>query len=239
MPTVPEGFCNSLNNSNWVQTLVNLIAQGVAILDGSGFSVVLNQSTAPGPTDRDKLWRDTDTGRVYNWDGGAWVTPNPEEPSGNARRLWAGSLSDLISYDGGSAGAVGTNSGPMWEEDTDMAGRSPMHPGSIPTANPAKILAVGENYGEGAHAQTTQEVGPHTHPLVTEAGITNADGSIDVVNTGVGTAGLMIGLTGPQTTPLSVQTNAYTTTQEPMPVLHPIRGLYVIKRTGRLNYVGS
>lgn len=240
-PTVPEGFCNSLNDSNWVQNLINLIFTGVAKFEGSGFTAVINQATQPAVADRDKLWRDTDTGIIYNFSGGAWVSPHPEVPSGDARRWWAGDLASLITYDGGTAGAVGANSGPMWEEDTDMIGRSPMHPGNIPTANPAKVLAVDENYGEGAHLQDAQEVGAHDHPLATLSSITNADGTIDTCVTGAGSDGLFIstGATATASTPLSVEINEFTTTQQTMPVIHPVRGLYCIKRTGRINYVGS
>lgn len=243
-PSVPEGFCSQLTGNDWIQQLANLIVgKAVAQLDGTGFTVVLNQETQPGPDQITSLWRQPSTaGRgIYSYVGGAWVIPHPSPPSGNERRLWVGALgaAGLDLFDGGAVGAVGANSGPMWEEDTGFQGRSPMGPGAISTANPAKTLAVVENYGEGAHLQTVEEVGPHTHALVTEAGITNANGSIDVVNTGAGTPGLQIGLTGPQTTPLSVVANAYTTVQQTMPVIHPVRGSYVIRRTGRVNFVGS
>lgn len=237
-PTVPEGFCNSLNDANWVQNLMNLIFTGVAKFEGSGFSAIINQATQPAVADRDKLWRDTDTGIIYNFSGGAWVSPHPELPSSDARRWWAGDLASLITYDGGTAGAVGANSGPMWEEDTDMQGRSPMHPGTVPSANPAKVLAVDENYGEGAHTMSAQEVAAHWHPLTSDPLI--ADGTrVNVVNTGAGAAGLAVGLTGPPLQDLAVANNTFTTVQQAMPVTHPVRGLYCIRRTGRINYVGS
>ncbi len=243
VPTAPEGFCSQLSGPDWVQILFNeMLGRAVARLEGTGFTVVLNQETQPGPDQIANLWYQPSTsGRgIYSYVDGAWIIPHPSAPGGNERRWWEGALgaAGLDVYDGGSIGAVGSNSGPMWEEDTNFQGRSPMHPGNIPTANPATVLAVGANAGEGAHTQTGQEVGPHVHPLACQASITNG-GAIDVVNTGVGSDGLQIGLTGPLTTPLSVVTNEYTTAQEPMPVIHPVRGLYCIKRTARVNYVGS
>ena len=237
-PTVPEGFCNTLG-PDWVQQVINLMSQAVAVFDGVG-TIVLDQEDQPSPEQRAFLWHEPSTGRIYHWDStsGAWISPNPEEASGDARRWWSGDLTTLQTYDGGEIGAVGTNSGPMWEEDTAFAGRSPMGPGAIPTSNPAKTLAVNEDYGEGAHTQNAQEVGPHTHPLDSEASITDGD-NIKIVNTGGGGPGLMIGLTGSATDDLTVLANKYTTTQQAMSVLHPIRGLFCIKRTIRVNYVGS
>lgn len=238
MPVAPEGICNSLNDANWVQTLLNLIAQGVAKFEGSGFTVVLNQSTAPGATDRDKLWRDTDTGIIYEWSGGAWIAPHPEPASGDSRRWWAGTLVALETYDGGSVGAVSTNSGPMWEEDITMRGRSPMGPGAIPDSNPAKTLAIGEEFGEGAHEQDVEEVGPHTHPLTADPSIVTGD-TINVVTTGTPSPGLQIGLTGTPSTALSVVANEYASGQQAGNVVHPVLGIFCIKRTGRTNYVGA
>jgi len=242
-PTLPEGFCSRLTGSDWAQVLINEgVGKAVAQLSGTGFAVILNQETVPGVNDVGKLWRQPSTAArgLYSFVGGAWIIPHPSPASGSERRLWAGTLVELRSFDGGdgSATAPAGNVGAMWEEDTDMTGRSPMHPGDIPTATPSKTLTVGENYGEGSHTQTEDEVGTHDHPLLADASILNGR-NVKVVGTGVGGAGLYIGNTGPPSTDLSVGDNTYATTQQPMPVIHPVRGLYVIKRSARVNYVGS
>lgn len=229
----PEGFCPA----NWDEVNLQLVGRAVAVLEGSGFTVITDSETVPSPENNGYLWRRPSTGLIYKYTSGAWVTPHPEPPSGEARRLYVGTTVQLQTYDGGSIGAVGDAAGPMWEVDTDFDGRSPMGPGSIPDANPAKTLNVGEDYGEGAHTMTAQEVGPHTHPLNVS----------DLSQTpGAGTqAGLLFQAPGtgsgnpasPST--LQVQTNEYTTTQQSMPIIHPVRGTYIIRRTARIFYLGS
>ena len=237
-PSVPEGFCNTLG-PDWVHQIINLMGQAVAVFTDVG-TIILSQEDQPNESQRNFLWHKPSTGIIYKWStgAGAWLAPNRELPLSDERRWWAGDLVNLPNYDGGNTMPLGINSGPMWEEDTEFVGRSPMHPGAIPDANPAKTLAVGENYGEGSHTMTAQEVGPHTHPLNADSSIVNG-ANIKVVNSGSGSTGLMIGLTGPASTDLSVLNNTYIASQQKMPVLHPVRGLYAIKRTIRANYVGS
>ena len=257
MPAVPEGFCNSLNDANWVQTLINLVAQGVAKMEGSGFSVVMKQATAPSANDRDNLWYDTDVGRMYHWDvaSGAWIAPHPEEAGGDARRWWTGTLTDLITYDGGSAGAVAASSGPMWEEDTDFQGRSPMGPGVIPSSSPGGAapdvsIALGAAYGVGAYALGAGEGTEHYHG-------TGADAGADAVWMKYGSGEACASFAGTyfdQFYNTLVRTNntgnvsAFTITTEVLgetaagdghQTVHPVRGIYCIKRTARLNYVGA
>lgn len=241
-PTFVEGYCPAS-----LQQFANDLQSGSQLSTSLSTDTLEIGDTAP--TDTSKAWIKTVGGVVtaatglFVWNAALalWVWPNTEQDA-SARRLWVGALGagagGLDLYDGGSAGAVGAATGPMWEQDTDFVGRSPMGPGAIPTANPAKVLAVGENYGEGAHLMTDQEVAAHDHPLATDADITNADGTIDVVTTGAGGPGLAKGLTAPAVTPLSVQPNTFTTVQQTMPVIHPVRGCYLVKRTARIFYVG-
>jgi hypothetical protein len=228
MPAVPEGFCSNLTGPDWVQQLVNLIAQGVAKFQGSGFTVVLNQEAQPNPTDRDKLWRKPSTGLTYEFSGGAWVTPNLEPAGGEVRRWFDGTLVALQTYDGGSVGVVGSNSGPMWEEDTSWIGRSPMHPGAIPSNTPAKNLALDENYGEGTHTQTTAEVGPHNH-TITGQGVMTFPGGTPAKGTSAGNDFSTTDVISTDASPAAT----------PMNIVHPVRGIYCIKRTARVNYVGT
>lgn len=239
--TLPEGFCESLTGPNWAQTLINVgVGGSVAQLEGSGFSVVLVQDTQPDPDQQDALWYQPTTGLTFSFNGGAWVTPHRSPPGSDERRMWVGTLVGLRSFDGGDGTATtpNTNVGAMWEEDPDFQGRSPMGVGAIPTSNPPANLAVATNYGEGAHTQTADEVGTHAHPLGSDASIQNGD-NVLCVSTGMAGAGLMRGDTGSPLTDLSVQNNTYTASQEPMPVIHPVRGAYIIRRTNRVNYVGS
>jgi hypothetical protein len=49
----------------------------------------------------------------------------------------------------------------------------------------------------------------------------------------------MLGLTGlAQPTDISIIANTYVTSQQEMLMVHPVRGMSCIKRTGRIYYVG-
>jgi hypothetical protein len=232
--TLPPGYCFS----SWQQTLNDFASHmNAELADGCAF---FNYGPdKPAPEFNVYPWLRTTDMRWYRFDG-VWISPNPESGDPNIVRRWvtgdAGTIvADITAYDGGDGGAPSDRSGPMWEVDADFDGRSPMQAGAIPSANPPKSLLSAENYGEGAHLQGTQEVGPHTHPLNADPTIVNGD-NIRVVTTGVGGPGLAMGLTAPPMTDLSVLPNKYTTVQQTMPVIHPVRGGYFLKRTARVYY---
>lgn len=231
-PTLPEGICYATE-----QDRVNAFFSGAYVPLEISFFGVLKQDTVPTPEQRiNYAWLRTIAGvpdgkGLYAWVNayGAWFARHNDEPGD--LDWYDGTLVDLVTRHGGSAGTVAATSGPFWEEVTEFQGRSPMHPGAIHAANPAKVLAVDEDFGEGAHEQTGQEVGPHTHPFshsrVEGSGGSDTTGN-DVVSGDFGT--------GPQTGTASVGVNEYTTDQEPMPIIHPVRGLYLIRRTARIGY---
>ena len=240
LPIQPFTLTSPYCFTSWQQTLNDFAANMKAVLSGQAFYNI--GPTKPDPSLNGYPWLNTSDGRWYVF-AGTWITPNPEIPGTGIRRLFRGTLADLITYDGGSAGAVGPSTGPMWVEDTVVtAGRSPMHPGLIPNSNPATTLAVPDptgatgSAGEGAHLNLQEEVAPHTHPLTADGDITNADGTIKFVTTGVGGPGIFKGLTGPAVAPLATQAPRYTTTQKAANVVHPVVSMYLIMRSARLNY---
>lgn len=177
----------------------------------------------PDPSLRSYPWFRTTDGRWYYFSGD-WISPVNYDV--NERRLYVGSLTDLQTYDGGDTGTPSDRSGPMWVEDTDFIGRSPMHPGAIPDSNPSKTLAVGENYGEGAHKQTLTEMVPHDHDLEWRAN-TSGTGSDNVTGTPQ----------APTTTTFQTESKGGTGSppdNERANVVHPCRGCYLIKWSGRL-----
>jgi len=145
-PTLPQGFCPT----TWQELINEGVGKAVAQFSGSGFTVLINQEAVPAVSDRDKLWRRPSQASrgLYEFSGGTWVVIHPEPASGSVRRWWEGTEASLWAYDGGdgtnpSINPPATNNGAMWEVDHAYDGRSPMGAGTIPTANPAKILAVG------------------------------------------------------------------------------------------------
>jgi hypothetical protein len=163
-------------------------------------------------------WLRTTDGRWYVFSG---VWRSPVNGSTFERRLFVGSLTDLQTYDGGDTGTPSTESGPMWEEDPDFRGRSPMGPGAIPSSDPALTIGVGQDLGAASHVQTTAEMAPHTHQL--EA-VTNDDGG-----------GLLAASNGLPPAAFSVTTTS-AGGGTAMSLLHPVRGIYIIRRTSRTYY---
>jgi len=184
--------------------------------------------TVPQPQYQQCPWLRTQDMRWYYFEG-EWKSPVADY-SIYERRIWVGNPTQLETYDGGEAGAVSTTSGPMWEVDhTLFDGRSPMGVGDIPSSDPAKTLALIEQYGAGSHTQTSAEMPPHTHTL-----------GFDTNDTGSGF---------PQASNGENEVNVYTTSETggtgtpavatPMNMVHPVVGVYFIKRTVREFYTAS
>lgn len=240
--TLPEGFCPKGPGA-----LQELYDQFIASTQWSlavGIRFFNYGDTVPTADFRIYPWLKTVAGypeRWYVWSttAGRWLWPHdiPPGPSG-FRCGWVGTEDELKVYDGGEIAAVTLFTGPFWEIDHDFDGRSPMGPGLIPDANPAKTLSVGENYGKGAELGTPDNLPPHTHPFLGDPQILNGPNLKSVIN-GVGGAGVFIGLTGPPQPDISIGENTFTSSQEASPVIHPVRGRYEIKRTIRKYFRGT
>lgn len=238
---VPEGFCPSGENAEQQRYELYLSLTQFSLAAGQSFYNKGN--VLPTPENRVYPWFRQVGGypdRWYQFAGGLWLSKHPL-PTGFTALAPASITSQamLDVWDEGEAGAVSLYTGPFWEIDADFEGRSPMGPGAIPSSNPSKTLSVSETYGEGAHSMTSQEVGPHTHPLNAESSIKDGD-NVAVVGTGGGQFGLLAynqgGFNGTRITPLSVLANTFTSGQQAMPVIHPVRGRYFIKRSARIFY---
>jgi hypothetical protein len=182
--------------------------------------------TKPDVSDQGYPWLRTTDMRWYRFEG-KWKSPIADY-SLYERRLWVGTLLSLQTYDGGDTNTPSTESGPTWEVDTAFEGRSPMGPGAIPSSNPAKTLVVEENFGEGAHAQTVAEMAEHEHtpdPTLADGFLGHATPSAPATyNVGGGGDTISMGAT------------AAAGSGDPMPIIHPVRAAYLIKRTTRTFY---
>jgi hypothetical protein len=244
-PTLADGYCPGS-----LQEFTNDIISATTIQSSISTDNIVISDTAPADTT--KIWFKTvgglpsDPNQFYKWNPslGLWVRANSAAASGNDLRLFEGTIGgggDLETYDGGSAGVVGDASGPMWEEATEYRGRSPMGVGAIPTANPAKSLALAEDFGEGAHLQTTDEVGSHKHEegIYVRTSVTGywvpANGS---TASGTGDLAQDVNLVLDRSLPFTANNTYGASGQQTMPVVHPVRGVYFIRRTARIYYVG-
>lgn len=245
-PTFPDGYCPAN-----IQQYSNDYTAGLQLSSTFTLDTIVVSDTAPADTT--KLWFKTLNGApfslptplpLYKWHQvlATWVAAHRDPEGWNSWQV-VETEADIWSLEGGDGSNPATTpptatTGSFWQLDPRLSGRSPMSPGAIPSANPAKTLGYKEAFGEGAHLMTAQEIGPHTHPLNADASIKNGD-NIKVVTSGSGTAGLLIGASGSATTPdLSVQNPTYTAGQQSMPVVHPVYGMACLIRTARLYYVG-
>ena len=234
MPTQYPLTAGELASNCWPpdpQTLYNeMFAKGYLSLN---LSAPVISSSTPSTTDRDKVWFKIDgSGRPvgqFIFQGGKWIWPHEVPAGGSMRQMWVGSAAALVTYDGGTAGTVSDASGPMWEIDTDFEGRSPMGVGTIPgkTLSPTTI-AVGDDLGTAEHTQVEGEVGAHVHEV--QLDVQNADGG-----SGVTALSDNFSTNERQT---DTELNQAQGDVTPMNILHPVRGVYMIKRSSRIYRVG-
>jgi len=236
--TLPTGYCFT----DWQQTL-NDFANNMQAVLANGRSYYNIGDTKPAPEFQAFPWLRTTDGRWYVFSG-VWRSPNNYD--GNERRLWVGDLTQLVTYDGGSAGTVSPTTGPMWVTDDQYIGRVPMGPGNIPGTTGPKTLAVGEQYGQGEYTLTEQNggVGSHRHTF----GLTNSGGDdayfshLGAPNTVPSYQGFYItgsngnilsNLTTADLQTLPSGTDGQGNTPTPFSIVPPVVGTYIIKPSGR------
>lgn len=155
---VPSTYCPSGIQTDW-PFLVSLLA---AETNCSAYNF---GPTVPGPDDQDKPWLRTDptTGLVDRWYvfvGGDWVAKHPT--AAGTIIMWEGAEGSIPTFDGGEAGIVTATTGPMWEKVSQMDGRFPMGPGTLPSG---AIVAVTNTGGEERHELALTEIPNHDHAL--------------------------------------------------------------------------
>lgn len=234
-PIAPEGFCQTLT-SDWINQILALMGQSVAVFQDVG-TIVLNQESTPSPEQINYLWYKPSTGLTYYYSSGAWISPHKYGPNDPVASMWVEATpAQIWAFDGGDGSDPGVvapvlNAGAMWIIDPNYAGRSPMGVGTIPDSG-GLTIGVGGNLGKGAELQTSEQVGPHIHTMnPDDISVTPGSGSA----TGFQYAPAA---TGDPHSPLVANVNTYAAGQQAMPVLHPVRGSYRIIRSARVNYKG-
>lgn len=242
-----QGYCFS----GWNQLGLDISNAQKAVL-ASGMSFFNYGDTQPVPEYQGYPWLYTVDMRWYRYTG-QWISPNPFGPG---RHLWEefNSESDVWSFDGGDGTDPSTspptpNKGAMWMVDHGYDGRSPMGVGSVPGATVPLSIVSGTDAGNAEHTLTEAEgaVGQHTHAF----GITNAGGddaffAKSGVNTVANYTGFYITGNGPNLVLSETTADLFTlpsglggtgvTAPTPFKIIHPVRGMYCIVRTSRINY---
>ena len=120
---LPEGFCPQTE-----QQRANAIAAALQVLFPFNFSLLNTGSTAPTADNRIYPWdrsnMDGTPDKIYHFVNGFWIAPNPVPANSPIRLFYLASVGSIDTYDGGETGTVTTTTGPMWEVDTDMSGRT-------------------------------------------------------------------------------------------------------------------
>lgn len=237
-PVLPVGYCYPSTSPQQLANdfFNNAIAEFRSDIGNSFFNF---GGTVPDAENRGFPWLRTDGGDIDDWyvfSHSAWLAPfRWLYGDSNDRLLWIGNAANISTKDGGEAGVATPVSGPFWEIDTAFDGRSPMGPGTVPNAVPAKVLAVTEAYGSGSYLQKETDVASHSHAFGAPDEIIH-NNNVHTVNTGSGsTVGLFIGESGDANADLSVApSDSGGVDQTASPIVHPVVGIYFLKRTIRL-----
>lgn len=211
---VPVGLCYTTLSAD-----IPVIASYLRALFSGG--EINTGSSTPAAEDRGKPWYRTNSDGTddgwWTFYGGFWIQKHPAFTG--TVIMYEGALGDLPTLDGGEAAAVTNITGPFWEEVTEIRARSPIHPGTLPSGT---IIAVGDDIGEEEHVMEITELIEHRHdiPYSGQGGL-SGDGAHILNGTPVHTGDHFTSNTG-------------SATPEGMNVIHPVHGIYFIRRTARL-----
>lgn len=166
-PSLPVNYCPAS-----YQKLANDIIGGTQATFNStiGNSFFNFGSTYPAINNRIYPWLD-ENGQWWIYDQGFWLRKNPVTAA-YERRIYVGTTTDLLSYDGGDGTATATTTtGPMWEVDTEFSARFPVGAGQFAASGAVVVqgkVTTTAVAGEDQHTLVTGEIPAHLHTLDSE-----------------------------------------------------------------------
>ena len=221
-PTLGTGYCPAS-----YQQLADDIIDGTEATFNSSVGNSFFSTGSSTPTDIDFPWLDDD-GYWWQYSNGCWNRKHPEPTNSSVRRIYVGSTTDLLSYDGGDGtSTASTYAGPMWEVDSVFAASFPVGVGTFAASGTVSVGGTSTSTavsGEDKHTLTTAELPAHTHTVTAKSGLDiNATSTRTLYGSGAE-------FTGSSDTS-SVGSGAAHNN------LPPFVGVYFIKRTSRQYYV--
>jgi len=239
-PSLPVSYC-PLNYQN----LANDIIGGTQAVFNStiGNSFFNFGPTFPAINNRIYPWLD-EAGQWWIYSQGVWLYKNPVAANGYDRRIFVGTTTDLLSYDGGDGTAVaGDTSGPMWMVDTLFDARFPVGVGAFAASGAVAVLGTATStsvVGEDKHTLTLPELAAHTHNVAIKVfGHGGEDGDRSAADGGTTSNTVTNNTTVFPTSTLDPDLGA-SAVSAGGDIAHnnlpPFYGVYFIKRTNRIYY---
>jgi microcystin-dependent protein len=227
------------------QNLANDIIGGTQAVFNStiGNSFFNFGPTFPAINNRIYPWLD-ENGQWWIFDQGFWVYKNPVVAGSYERRIFVGTTTDLLSYDGGDGTVTaGDTSGPMWMVDTLLDARFPVGVGAFAASGSVAVLGTATStsvVGEDQHLLTTAEMPTHTHQVsIKTFGHGGNDGDRVAADGGTSSPTLTNNVTvfpsstlDPDVDAIAANTGGNAAHNN----LPPFYGVYFIKRTARVYY---
>lgn len=257
-PTLVSGFCFV----NW-QQILNDFFSGAYALFPDDLTTWNYGPTSPSADKRNRPWYRTNVDgtpdRVYGWSAvhGKWVSPHPVPPnplptSPGKLELWNDTLANLLIYDSGVNEAISETTGPFWQEEPDMQGRTAVGPGTL---NPSgTVVAQGDtggvdevtlSSGQGATLDHSHGFGNVTDPANDDVFLM-LSGNVTIPSTqmmfvpGSGTTRVVSNFTQANLiTGKPLVNGAAVEELDPVNLMNPYRGVYYIKRTARKYYTAT
>jgi hypothetical protein len=239
-PSLPANYCPAS-----YQKLANDIIGGTQATFNStiGNSFFNFGPTYPAINNRIFPWLDQD-GNWWIYDQSLWLRKNIVAASGYDRRIYVGTTTDLLSYDGGDGTATATSTtGPMWEVDTEFEARFPVGVGAFVASGAVVVMGKTTSTsiaGEDQHLLTTAEMPTHTHQVsIKTFGHGGNDGDRVAADGGTSSPTLTNNVTAFPSSTLDPDVDAIAANTGGNAAhnnLPPFYGVYFIKRTSRIYY---
>jgi hypothetical protein len=234
LPVTPgvlaSGFCPAT-----LQDMLNGFSAVQTVTFPGSFTGVWVSPTAP--SDTTLAWQKLDSlGRpvgLYAFASGAWLSRHPMVPG--SIMLWDGALPNFTTFDGGDGSALSVQSGPTWEECTNLRAKFPLGVGTLPVSGTVvNVTNTGGTEKEDI-TLTVPNLPPHLHTCKGSTG--------DAPGSGSNFFAVDRSATDPPPSPVDIDTENTGGTSGaavPIPVTHmpPYMGVYFLRRTTRLFYTG-
>jgi hypothetical protein len=226
-PSLPVGYCPSS-----YQQLANDIIGGTQ----ANFNSAIGNSffnfgpTVPALNNQIYPWLDNN-GFWWVFNGGYWARQNPVAAGSSERRIFVGTSTDVLSYDGGDGTVYSGNpyAGSMWQLDNAFDARFPVGVGAFAGSGAVAVQGTTTStsvVGEDQHLLTTAEIPSHTHSMTWDSQDTSGGNQLKTL------------YFGPDANvPNDINKNTGSTGGDTAHNnLPPFYGVYFIKRTGRVYY---